>query len=227
MGAVARTSHVGPELFKFLRQLRNHNDREWFAENRERYEGDVRGPLLGFIGDFGPRLRKISRALVADPRPVGGSLFRIHRDIRFAKDKSPYKTHAACHFRHEQTTDDVHGPGFYLHLEPGTVFVAGGMWRPDAASLGKIRDAMVASPARWRKAIAGLSLGGEQLKRPPRGYDPEHPLIDDLRRTDFITSVTLSEKRACAPGFIDDVDKACRQAAPLMGFLAKAVGLAW
>ena len=227
MRVVARTSHVGPELFKFLRQLRNHNDREWFAENRERYERDVRAPLLALIGDFGPRLRKISRAMVADPRPMGGSLFRIHRDTRFAKDKSPYKTHAACHFRHEQTSNDVHGPGFYLHLEPGTVFVAGGMWRPDAASLAKIRDAMVASPARWRKAIAGLTLGGEQLKRAPRGYDPEHPLVDDLRRTDFITSVTLSEKRACAPGFIDDVDGGCRKAAPLMGFLAKAVGLAW
>jgi uncharacterized protein (TIGR02453 family) len=224
---VARTSHVGPELFKFLRQLRSHNDREWFAANRERYERDVRAPLLELIGDFGPRLRKISRALLADPRPIGGSLFRIHRDIRFAKDKSPYKTHAACHFRHEQTSNDVHGPGFYLHLEPGSVFVAGGMWRPDTESLAKIRDAIVASPARWRKAIAGLSLGGEQLVRAPRGYDPEHPLVDDLRRTDFITRVELSEKRACAPGFIDDVDGACRKAAPLMGFLAKAVGLAW
>jgi uncharacterized protein (TIGR02453 family) len=224
---VASKSPVGPKLFQFLRDLRKHNDRDWFNENRERYEVDVRGPLLQLINDFGPRLRKISRAMLADPRPVGGSLFRIHRDTRFAKDKSPYKTHAACHFRHEDTSKDVHGPGFYLHLEPGTVFVAGGMWRPEPESLAKIRDAIVASPPKWKKAIAGLTLGGEQLKRPPRGYDPEHPLVDDLRRTDFITSVDLSEKRACAPAFLDDIDKACRRMAPLMGFLARAVGLAW
>lgn len=224
---MARTSHVGPELFQFLRDLRRNNDREWFAENRERYERDLRGPLLRLINDFGPRLRKISRAMVADPRPIGGSLFRIHRDTRFAKDKSPYKTHAACHFRHEDTSKDVHGPGFYLHLEPGSVFVAGGMWRPEADSLARIRDGIVASPPRWRKAIAGLELGGAELKRPPRGYDQEHPLVRDLRRTDFITSVTLSEKHACAPAFLDDVDAACRKMAPLMAFLAKAVGLAF
>jgi uncharacterized protein (TIGR02453 family) len=218
---------IGPPLFRFLRELRQHNDREWFAANRERYERDVRAPLLAFITDFGPRLRKISRHVLADPRPVGGSLFRIHRDTRFAKDKSPYKTHAACHFRHEDTSDDVHGPGFYLHLEPGQVFVAGGVWQPETASLAKIRDAIVAAPARWRKAVTGLELGGGALKRAPRGYDPEHRLVDDLRRTDFIVSFELSEKRACAPGFLGDVEGACRKAAPLMGFLARAIGVRW
>jgi uncharacterized protein (TIGR02453 family) len=225
--AVPMDAPLRPALFKFLRDLRRHNDREWFAANRERYEDDVRGPLLRLIVDLGPRLHKVSRTILADPRPVGGSLFRIHRDTRFARDKSPYKTHAACHFRHEDTIDDVHGPGLYLHLEPGSVFVAGGMWRPDAASLARIRDAIVASPPRWKKAIAGLELDGDALKRPPRGYDPQHPLVDDLRRTDFITSVELDERRACAPRFIDDIDAASRRMAPLMGFLATAVGLPW
>jgi uncharacterized protein (TIGR02453 family) len=219
--------HLGPSLFKFLRDLKRHNDREWFDANRERYENDVRAPLLAFISDFGPRLAKISKHMVADPRPIGGSLFRIHRDIRFSKDKSPYKTHAACHFRHEETSKDVHGPGFYLHLEPGNVFVAGGMWRPDAVSLGKIRTAMVASPPRWKKATFGIELGGESLKRPPRGFDPDHPLTDDLRRTDFITSIDIGEKRAISASFFGDVERACRATAPLMAFLAGAVGLDW
>jgi uncharacterized protein (TIGR02453 family) len=218
---------LSPRLFKFLRELKRHNDREWFGENRERYENDVRAPLLAFISDFGPRLAKISKFMVADPRPVGGSLFRIHRDVRFGKDKTPYKTHAACHFRHEDTTKDVHGPGFYLHLEPGTVFVAGGMWRPEAAALARIRAAMVEAPARWNKAKAGVELGGASLKRPPRGFDPEHPLTVDLKRTDFITSVELDEARACGAGFLGDVERACRTAAPLMAFLARAVGLGW
>ena len=216
---------LSPELFAFLRDLTRHNDRDWFAENRDRYEEHVRGPLLGLISDFGPRLGKISKHMVADPRPVGGSLFRIHRDTHFAKDKSPYKTHAACHFRHVATAEDVHGPGYYLHLEPGSVFVAGGMWRPATESLSAIRDAIVASPPKWRRAVADLELGGDQLKRPPRGYDAEHPLIDDLRRTDFITSVELSEKIACGPRFVAEIEAACRAMAPLMGFLAKAVGL--
>ena len=220
-------AHLSPRLFKFLRDLKRNNDRDWFDENRERYERDVRAPIVAFISDLGPRLTKISRHVVADPRPVGGSLFRIHRDTRFSKDKSPYKTHAACHFRHEETTKDVHGPGFYLHLEPGSVFVAGGLWRPEPEALAKIREALVAGPAKWRKAIAGLELGGEMLKRPPRGFDADHPLVDDLRRTDFITSVELDEKRACSAGFIGDVERACKTTAPLMAFLARAVGLAW
>jgi uncharacterized protein (TIGR02453 family) len=227
MRGMAAAPHLSPRLFAFLRDLRRHNERDWFQENRERYERDVRAPLLAFIGDFSRRLAKISKHVIADPRPVGGSLFRIHRDVRFGKDKSPYKTHAACHFRHEDTTRDVHGPGFYLHLEPGSVFVAGGMWRPDAPALASIRAALIAAPAKWRRAIAGLELGGESLKRPPRGTDPDHPLADDLRRTDFITSVELSEKRAGAAGFIDDVERACRTTAPLLRFLAGAVDLPW
>jgi uncharacterized protein (TIGR02453 family) len=216
---------LSPRLFAFLRDLRKHNDRDWFAAHRERYEEDVRGPLLGFISDFAPRLAKISKHMVADPRPVGGSLFRIHRDTRFAKDKSPYKTHAACHFRHAATTKDVHGPGYYLHLEPGSVFVAGGMWMPAPEALAAIRDAIVASPARWKKAIAGLELGGDQLKRVPRGYDADHPLVDDLRRQSFITSIALDEKKAVSPRFLDDVARACKTTAPLLGFLARAVGM--
>jgi uncharacterized protein (TIGR02453 family) len=216
-----------PKLFAFLRELAKHNDREWFAANRERYEEHVRAPLCGLVSELGPRLARISRHIVADPRPVGGSLFRIHRDVRFAKDKSPYKTHAALHLRHDATSGDVHGPGFYVHLEPAKVFVAGGMWQPAPDALADIREAIVAGPARWKKAARGLELGGAQLKRTPRGFPCEHPLDADLRRTDFIVSVELDERRACAPRFADDIAAACRRTAPLMAFLAGAVGLPW
>src|SRR5919112_754543 len=111
----------GPELFGFLAELRAHNDRDWFAANKERYEGDVLEPALAFIEDFEPHLRAISPHLRADARRVGGSLFRIYRDTRFSKDKTPYKTTAGIYFRHEQGKD-VQAPGFYLHLAPGEVF---------------------------------------------------------------------------------------------------------
>ena len=102
--------HFTPRLFKFLRDLKRNNERPWFQANKERYIADVQQPLLRFIADFATPLRKIAPAFDADPRPSGGSMFRIYRDTRFAKDKSPYKTHVAAHFRHKQTSSDVHAP---------------------------------------------------------------------------------------------------------------------
>jgi uncharacterized protein (TIGR02453 family) len=95
-----KKAHFSRGLFGFLEELRGNNRREWFEANRARYERDVREPMLGFISDFAPRLRKISPKLVADPRPSGGSMFRIYRDVRFSPNKSPYKTHVAARFSH-------------------------------------------------------------------------------------------------------------------------------
>jgi uncharacterized protein (TIGR02453 family) len=103
---------ITPRTFAFLRELARNNDRRWFEANRERYLSEVRDPLLRFVAAFGPRLTKISRHMAADPRPVGGSLFRIYRDTRFSREKTPYKTHAGMSFRHVGGRD-VHGPVFY------------------------------------------------------------------------------------------------------------------
>jgi uncharacterized protein (TIGR02453 family) len=225
-------AHFDPKLFQFLRELAKHNDKGWFAANKSRYERDVKGPLLEFIGDFDPLLGAVSKHYVADPRPVGGSMFRIHRDVRFGKDKSPYKTHAAAQFRH-LAGKDVHAPGFYLHLEPGEVFYAVGLWRPDSTALRAIREAIVANPAGWQKAAYGKSFralwspDGESLQRPPAGFDPGHRFIEDLKRKDFVAVATSSEKAACGPDFLKQFATACRAAAPFMAFLTRAVGLAW
>ena len=187
---MSKHSYFSPELFRFLRQLKKNNRRDWFAANKPRYEREVRDPLLGFITDFGPRLSKISSHFVADPRPAGGSMFRIYRDTRFAKDKSPYKIMAAAQFRH-QDGKDVHAPGFYLHLEPGNVFVGTGIYHPDNRTPTKVRDAIIEHPDRWRRIVTARAfkenwtLGGGSLKKPPRGYDPEHPFIEDLKRKDL------------------------------------------
>jgi uncharacterized protein (TIGR02453 family) len=223
--------HFSDALFAFLSELKENNDKEWFAANKARYEADVREPMLAFIGDFADPLEKISPHFVADPRKQGGSMFRIHRDVRFSKDKSPYKTMCSAHFRHEATSKDVHGPGFYLHLEPGRVFVGAGIYMPPGPTLTAIREAIVADPARWKKAIngrsfkAGFSLGGESLKRPPRGFDPDHELIDDLKRKSFIAVADLSEEDVTAAGFIDQVAKLYKAGGPLMAFLASALDL--
>ena len=220
--------YVTPRTFAFLKELAANNDRAWFESNKARYHAEVRDPLLQFVADFAPRLAKISKHLVADPRPVGGSLFRIYRDTRFAKDKSPYKTHVGISFRHDAGRD-VHGPVFYLHLEPGTVFAAAGLWHPPADALKQVRDAIVEHPDAWKAATRGrrgVELDeGSALKRPPRGYDPDHPFVDDLRRTSFTASTSFSQKEACAPDFPTRVAAAYQSTSPLMAFLTGALGL--
>ncbi|MGA2963471.1 MAG: TIGR02453 family protein, partial [Candidatus Korobacteraceae bacterium] len=157
-----------PELFEFLRQLKRHNDREWFAKNKVRYEQVVRDPALRFIAEFQSPLSRISLRFVADPRPTRGSLFRIYRDTRFAADKRPFKTHVGMHFLHAGGKD-VHAPLFYLHLEPRACFAAAGVWHPDNRTLTRIRVAIVQQPAQWAKVTRKLELEGDSLTRPPRG----------------------------------------------------------
>ena len=222
------TRSIGPKLFRFLRDLKANNSREWLAANKERYEEDVRGPALDFVSDFAPRLAEISQHFVADPRPSGRSLFRIHRDTRFSKDKTPYKTYVGIQFRHELGRD-AHAPGFYVHLEPASVFAGAGIWHPDSPTLTRIREAIADDPRAWRRAIGGKTfderfrLAGESLKRAPAGYDPEHPLIEDLKRKDFICVAFLTEKDVCAPGFVGDFAGTCRDASPLVRFLCAAL----
>lgn len=225
-------TYITPELFTFFRDLRQNNNRDWFEANKNRYEQYVREPLLQFIADFGLRLAAISPHYLADARKSGGSLFRINRDIRFSPDKTPYKTAAGLHFRHE-SGKDVHAPGFYLHLEPDNVFVGTGIWHPDTQTLSQIRDAIVENPASWEAILtdelfrANFNLEGDSLKRVPKGYDPDHPFIDDLRRKDFVAGKSFTEADACSPNFIDRYADACRAAAPFAQFLTQTVGLPW
>ncbi len=225
VAAVPPAEVIPPSVFAFLRELKRNNDREWFHANKERYVAEMRDPLLAFIAGFAPRLERIGRRLVADPAPVGGSLFRIHRDTRFARDKSPYKTAAGIYFGRIEGRDSP-APGFYLHVEPGNVFMGAGIWRPEPEVLRQVRDAIVAQPARWKRVGRGLD-DGERLARPPRGFDPEHPLVEDLKRKQFIVSRSFGEKDASRPGFSARYAEACKGAVPLIRFLTEAVGHDW
>ncbi|MBM3271465.1 MAG: DUF2461 domain-containing protein, partial [Candidatus Sericytochromatia bacterium] len=165
------TAILSPAAFAFMRDLEDHNDRDWFTANKKRYEADLRDPCLRLVAVLGDLLAETCPQIECDPRPVGGSLFRIYRDVRFSRDKSPYKTHTGLHLRHRASTQDVHGPGIYLHLEPGEVFLACGLWQQAAPTLGKIRDAIAADGDAWRRATtdkafrAGFAVDdGEKLK---------------------------------------------------------------
>jgi uncharacterized protein (TIGR02453 family) len=225
--AQTREASFGPELFSFLADLRANNDREWFTANKHRYEAHVLEPALAFVDAFAPRLERISPHFRADARPSGGSLFRIYRDTRFSKDKTPYKTNVGIHFRHERAKD-AHAPGYYLHIGPGEVFAGGGIWHPPTEAATRIREAIVAEPEQWRGATRGGSakrfkLGGDALKRVPRWADPEHPLADDLKRKDFFASTRLTDDVVIAPGFVDEYARVCRATSPLMRFLCDAL----
>jgi len=223
------TRHFSPKLFTFLKDLKDNNDRVWFKANQARYEEEVREPALAFIEDFGEHLLKISPHFTADPRKVGGSLFRIQRDTRFGTDKTPYKTGVGIQFRHVATQGDVHAPGFYLHIEPGECFCGLGLWRPSTADALKIRQAIDDEQAAWKKAAYAqrftdrFALEGDSLKRPPKGFDPDHRYIDDLKRKDFIASRRLTQKSVTSDGFINEYANLCKAGSPFMEFLAKAV----
>ncbi|MCI0632340.1 MAG: DUF2461 domain-containing protein [Actinobacteria bacterium] len=213
------------ETFEFLDGLIRNNDRAWFTANKERYERAVKQPFLEFIADAGPELRSVSKNLVADPSPSGGSMFRIYRDVRFSKDKSPYKTYAGAHF--QLGGKGVHGPGYYLHIDSAGCFVSGGMWMPEPGVLQQIRQRIADRPAEWKKARGTLDHPEDALKRPPRGFDPDHPMIEDIKRKSFTSSVRLTEKQVTGPNLMKTFIGSCQKISPLMRFLASACGVPW
>lgn len=217
--------YFSARLFVFLQHLRRNNRRVWFLKHREEFEQVARQPSLRFISDLRLRLREISPWLVADPKPSGGSLFRVYRDIRFSKDKSPYKTHIGMNFWHAQGTEQIHGPGLYFHLDPAGCFLAGGVWQPDPRALARIRDAIAWRPDEWRRAKRGLALAGDTLVRPPRGYPADHPLVEDLKRKDFIASIELSRKQICGSRLMEDFLRSAKKMSLLLSFLSEAVKL--
>jgi len=227
---MSRASFFSPDLFTFLRNLKRHNEREWFLANKPRYEEAVKKPALAFIAAFEPHLRKISPEFLAIPRAVGGSLFRIQRDVRFSKDKSPYKTAVGIRFPHRDSKN-VHAPLFYLHLEPGASFAGLGVWHPEPPTLQKIRLAIVEDPRAYERAVSAarfrkrFEVGGDSLKRPPRGYDSEHPLIEELKRKDFVASCRLDDKDVVRSGFERRLARIFGDGAGYVGYLCRALGV--
>lgn len=221
-------AYFSKELFNFLKELRENNNRDWFLANKDQYEAKVKSPFLQFIADFSTELDKISSYYVADPRPNGGSLFRINRDVRFSLDKSPYKRHVAAYFPHRAAKKDISSPGFYLHLEPSGCFGGAGLWHPDAATLKRVRTTIIEQPQTWQEVLQhNLRIEGERLTRPPKGFPAEHQFIEYIKFKDYVCSVKFTQTQVCGPNFLQDFTKACKEMAPLVKFLTEAVGLDW
>lgn len=224
------TRYFSKQTMTFLRQLASHNERDWFEQRKQTYEETVRGPALQFIADIADDLAMLSPHFLAQPKKVGGSLMRVYRDVRFSRDKRPYKTNVGIQFRHERGKD-IHAPGFYVHVEPGECFVGMGIWRPDAPVLAKVRDNIVEQDYKWRSIISDkvfarqLGLSGESLLRVPRGYPKDHPLVDDLKRKDFIAIARLGDEQVLSPRFRQLVMNRFKVADAFMQFLCSALNL--
>lgn len=214
--------------FSFLDELAANNNREWFEDNKPRYEALVREPALDFIEAMEPGLKKFAPNFRAEPRKVGGSLMRVFRDTRFSRDKTPYKTNIGIQFRHA-LGKDIHAPGFYVHIAPDECFFGVGCWHPEADALGKMRDFIAKNPEQWfaarnnKKFTAQWELWGDTLTRPPRGYAADHPAIADLKRKDFVAIASLSAREVADAGLVKLAGKRFAETAPFMKFLCKAL----
>ena len=226
-----------PAALTFLRALRKNNRREWFEAQRATFEREIKDPLKAFVEELDVRFAAVAPEFVGDPRT---SLFRIHRDIRFSKDKSPYKTHAAFWIFHRapgrgvgQTVDG--GAGFYFHLEPGASLVAAGLWMPPRPKLQLVRDAIADDVASWEAVVTERAFvkrfgsltddePGILLKRLPRGYEPGHPAERWLRFKSFTASRGLSDKEALSPKVADTVMKDFAAMVPFARWLNRALG---
>ncbi len=228
---MSKELRFSPQLFEFLTELKANNNKEWFEANRSRYLEFVKEPMLAFIAAVRPRLAEISPYLVADPKPNGGSMLRIYRDIRFSKSKEPYKTNVAAFFPHQAGKENT--PGIYLHLAPEESFLAAGIYQPDTATRRNIADAIANRSDDWKRAISErqfktkLEFIGESLARLPKQYDSDHPFARDLQRKDFAVQATFTLQQVCAKDFLDRVENLCLLSKPMLGFLAAAAGLKW
>jgi len=195
-----------------------------FSRKTVRFLDEVRQPALDYITAMADELQRISPHFVASPKKVGGSLMRVYRDTRFSKDKTPYKTNIGIQFRHSRGKD-VHAPGFYLHIEPKQVFLGAGIWRPETKTLTAVRTLIDEHPKEWKSLKKklldkhGFDLGGDSLKRPPKGFDKEHPLIEDLKRKDFIATCDLPLSSIYADDFVKNTATRFKQASTLVGFI--------
>jgi len=224
-----------PAAFQFLRDLRRNNEKAWFEANRDVYEREVREPMRLLVETLDARLRSIAPEIVGDPKR---SLFRIHRDVRFSSDKSPYKTNAGAWLYHRDagrkvgTAGEGGGAGFYFHIDPTTCFMAGGIWMPARPALLRIREAIAAQPAAlarltsapgFRRRFDGLSEEAK-LRRAPQGFPADHPAAEWLKLQSFTAAAPIERRVVTSPRLVDRLCRDFELLVPLVRWLNRALG---
>jgi uncharacterized protein (TIGR02453 family) len=225
------TTYFDDKGFKFLRSLARHNARAWFLDHKADYEAHVRGPFLRLLTDLQPIVAGISDHYRSDPRPVGGSLFRIQRDTRFANDKTPYKTWQGARLSHARGRQ-VEAPLFYLHFQPGRCFIGAGLWHSPTPVQRQVRQFIVDNPGGWQAAAHAPAFrkrfdldDDDMLVRAPKGYPADFPFADDLRRRNFVASRPIEDATMLGPRLLKTLETDLRALAPFVDYLCAALDL--
>jgi len=210
------------EAVKFLRGLKRHNDRVWFDERKAVYERELKAPMLAVIGEVNAAMVEFAPMHVRPPQKI---MMRIYRDIRFAKDKRPYKTHVSAWWVRDGL-EKTSGGGFYFQVSPEEVVIAAGVYMPEREQLLAIRRHLAEHHAEFRRLMKGKRLrslmeenDGVALTRAPKGFPEDHPAIDLLKNRQWGVSVRLPGERATKATLVKDVVERFKAAAPLIELL--------
>lgn len=225
------TAYFSDKSLKFLRGLARNNNREWFHAHKADYDAHVRAPFQQLLGDLQPDLLAVSAHFRADPKTVGGSLFRIQRDTRYGTDKTPYKSWQGARLFHERARQ-VPAPSFYLHLQAGQCFVGAGLWHPETATQRQVRQFIVDNPGSWKAAAHAPAFrrrytleDAEMLVRPPRGFAADFAFIDDLRHKNFVASRAIDDSVMLGARLRQTVARDLQALAPFVDYLCAALDL--
>ena len=222
------------ETLRFFKQLAAHNNKEWFEAHRDDYETNVREPMRELVEELDVRFARFAPEIGGDPKR---SMFRINRDIRFSKDKSPYKTNAGCWFHHRSASRKVGSEaaegsaGFYFHLQPGKSFIGAGVWMPPRPQLNKLRSAIAEKPEGFVRMVQSLPkrFGGVSdegaLKRMPRGYSEDHPAAKWLKYQSFTTGRSLTDAQVTSTKLPALLEREYEAMLPLVRWVNGAFGL--
>jgi uncharacterized protein (TIGR02453 family) len=215
------------EGLQFLKKLKRNNNRTWFESHKHEYEEYLKLPMQSFIFSLQPHFQSFAPEYDLSPKR---SIFRIYRDIRFSNDKTPYKTHIAAHFVLRGKERGFVGSGYYFHIEPGEVFIGGGIYMPESDQLKGIRKAIVQHPEEFLSVLNDRKfkkqfgeLEGNKLQRIPKGYDETHPMAEWLKLKQFFVGKSLAESSCYKASLVETIAAVCKDAAPLVKFLNRAV----
>jgi uncharacterized protein (TIGR02453 family) len=211
-----------PEGLSFLRQLKRNNNRDWFQANKETYERAVKAPMAELVFAIGEAFRRFAPEMVADPRV---SIYRIYRDTRFSKDKTPYKTHVAAVFP-VRGLPKHSGPGLYFHIAPEEVLIGGGIYMPEPELVRAVRQHIAEHPKQFLAIVEAKSfrksfgeLEGERLQSMPKGFPPDHPAAKYLRYKQFLFGEEHAPSLAATPRLLPAILGCFEKGMPLIRFL--------
>jgi uncharacterized protein (TIGR02453 family) len=214
------------EGIEFLNKLKKNNNRTWFQAHKETYEERVKFPMQCLIATLAHKMMDDAPEIEFNPKK---SIFRIYRDVRFSKNKAPYKTNIAASFEFRGWKSPVETPGLYVGIEPGEIFIGGGVYMPTGQQIKSIRHAIVTHPEeflsvvenkRFKKEFGGIE--GEKLQKAPLGFPKDHPMIEHLRHKQFYVGKVYDDPACLKPKFADTIATVFRDAMPLVRWLARA-----